>query len=172
VHPEAADTFAATVVEMLDPQPGERVWDLYGGAGLFAAAVAPAVGVAGRVTVVEADARAAAAARAALRDLLAVRVVTAPVERALRGARRGVRLTGRVDLVILDPPRSGAGRTVLEAVLARGPRAVAYVACDPAALARDVRISREHGWRLAALRAFDAFPMTHHVECVALLLPG
>jgi len=74
-----------------------------------------------------------------------------------------------VDLVVLDPPREGARRTVVEAVTARQPRAVAYVACDPAALARDVAIFAEHGYPLTSLRAFDLFPMTHHVECVAVL---
>ena len=74
-----------------------------------------------------------------------------------------------VDLVVLDPPRTGAKRTVVEQVVARRPRAVAYVACDPAALARDVAILGEHGYRVSAVRAFDLFPMTHHVECVALL---
>ena len=73
------------------------------------------------------------------------------------------------DLVVLDPPREGARRPVVEQVADRAPRAVAYVACDPAALARDVAIFAEHGYALAALRAFDLFPMTHHVECVALL---
>jgi tRNA/tmRNA/rRNA uracil-C5-methylase (TrmA/RlmC/RlmD family) len=72
-------------------------------------------------------------------------------------------------LVVLDPPREGAKRTVVEQVVGRAPRAVAYVACDPAALARDVAIFAEHGYRLEQLRAFDLFPMTHHVECVALL---
>ena len=74
-----------------------------------------------------------------------------------------------VDLVVLDPPRAGAGRAVVEAIIARNPRAVAYVACDPAALARDVRTFRDAGWQLSVLRAFDLFPNTHHVECVALL---
>ena len=73
------------------------------------------------------------------------------------------------DLVVLDPPREGAKRAVVEQVVDRAPRAVAYVACDPAALARDVAIFAEHGYRMTALRAFDLFPMTHHVECVALL---
>jgi tRNA/tmRNA/rRNA uracil-C5-methylase (TrmA/RlmC/RlmD family) len=59
----------------------------------------------------------------------------------------------------------------MAALLAMRPRAVGYVACDPAALARDVRVADDAGWRLAALRAFDAFPMTHHVECIALLEP-
>ena len=76
------------------------------------------------------------------------------------------------DLVVLDPPREGARRLVVEAVAARSPRAVAYVACDPAALARDVRTFGEAGYRLAGIRGFDAFPMTSHVECVALLVPS
>jgi len=76
---------------------------------------------------------------------------------------------GQADLVVLDPPREGARRAVVEQVLARSPRAVAYVACDPAALARDVALFAEGGYGLSAIRAFDLFPMTHHVECVALL---
>jgi tRNA/tmRNA/rRNA uracil-C5-methylase (TrmA/RlmC/RlmD family) len=72
---------------------------------------------------------------------------------------------------VLDPPRSGAGTSVVRTVVAARPRAVAYVACDPAAFARDVAGFRAAGWRLAGLRAFDAFPMTHHVECVGLLAP-
>ena len=70
---------------------------------------------------------------------------------------------------MLDPPREGARRKVVEQIVDRAPRAVAYVACDPAALARDVAIFAELGYVLRKLRAFDLFPMTHHVECVALL---
>jgi tRNA/tmRNA/rRNA uracil-C5-methylase (TrmA/RlmC/RlmD family) len=76
-----------------------------------------------------------------------------------------------VDLVVLDPPREGARRTVVEAVAARRPRAVAYVACDPAAMARDVATFADLGYTLDRLRGLDLFPMTHHVECVALLVP-
>ena len=76
-----------------------------------------------------------------------------------------------VDLVVLDPPRSGAGAEVLGRVLDLAPRAVAYVACDPAALARDVATFVASGYALAGLRCFDAFPMTHHLECIALLAP-
>jgi tRNA/tmRNA/rRNA uracil-C5-methylase (TrmA/RlmC/RlmD family) len=75
------------------------------------------------------------------------------------------------DLVVLDPPRAGAGREVMAALLASGARGIGYVACDPASLARDVRTALDAGWRLAGLRGFDAFPMTHHVECVAHLTP-
>jgi len=163
VHPDAPDVLAGTVLELLDPRPGERAWDLYGGAGLFAAVLAEAVGPAGAVTLVEADRAAAAAARDNLADLPAVRVVRCTVER--------FRPADRPDVVVLDPPRSGAGAAVAGTVMAAAPRAVAYVACDPAAFARDVATFREAGWRLAELRAFDTFPMTHHVECVGLLRP-
>jgi tRNA/tmRNA/rRNA uracil-C5-methylase (TrmA/RlmC/RlmD family) len=165
VHPAAADTLAGAVLDMLDPAPGETAWDLYGGAGLFAAAVAGRTGA--RVTVVESSPSGVAAARTNLADLSGVEVVAARVETAL--ARR--RITGPVDLVVLDPPRSGAGAAVVKAVAAAGPRAVAYVACDPAALARDLATFGRLGWRTAALRAFDLFPMTQHVECVALVVP-
>ncbi len=77
----------------------------------------------------------------------------------------------RADLVVLDPPRSGAGRSVVDLLSRVGARRIAYVACDPAALARDLRWFAERGYLLAGLRAFDLFPMTHHVECVALLRP-
>ena len=75
------------------------------------------------------------------------------------------------DLVVLDPPRSGAGLAVMDAVLDRAPRAIAYVACDPASLGRDLGHAVKAGWQVSAVRGFDLFPMTHHLEAVALLLP-
>jgi tRNA/tmRNA/rRNA uracil-C5-methylase (TrmA/RlmC/RlmD family) len=167
VHPAAPDTLVGAVLELTVPSAGERAWDLYGGAGLFAAALARRVGPAGRVTLVESSPVSLAAARDNLTDLPAVEVVAARVDRAL--ARR--RVTGTVDVVVLDPPRIGAGAEVVRAVAAAGPRAVAYVACDPAAFARDVRTFGNLGWRLAALRGFDCFPMTRHIELVGLLVP-
>ena len=165
VHPAAADGLVAAVLDLLEPAPGERAWDLYGGSGLFAAALAGRTGA--PVTVVESDPAGVAAARTNLADLSGIEVVAARVEVAL--PRR--RITGPVDLVVLDPPRTGAGTRVVDGIVAAGPRAVAYVACDPAAMARDVAAFRAAGWRLAAVRAFDLFPMTQHVECVALLVP-
>ncbi|GIJ28922.1 putative RNA methyltransferase [Micromonospora qiuiae] len=168
VHPAAADTLVDAVLKLTGPRAGETVWDLYGGAGLFAAALADRVGPGGRVTLVEAAGDGVAAARDNLGDLPQVEVVASRVETAL--ARR--RLTGPVDVVVLDPPRSGAGARVVRGVVAAAPRAVAYVACDPAAFARDLRVFGDLGWRLAALRGYDLFPMTQHVELVGLLLPG
>ncbi|HET7388103.1 MAG TPA: TRAM domain-containing protein, partial [Nocardioidaceae bacterium] len=160
VHPGAAETLAHAVLAMLEPRAGEHALDLYAGVGLFSGALAQSVGPGGRVTAVEADGLAAADAAANLADLPHVDVVADRVDRALR---RGL-LGSSVDLVVLDPPRTGAKRRVVERIAALAPRAMAYVACDPAALARDVAIFAERGYQLSALRAFDLFPMTHHVE--------
>ncbi len=167
VHPAAAKTLVGAALELVDPRPGERAWDLYGGAGLFAAALAERVGPGGRVTLVESAPDGVAAARDNLADLPWVEVVAAKVETAL--SRR--RVAGPVDVVVLDPPRTGAGAKVVEALTRSGARAVGYVACDPASFARDVRTFRERGWRLAELRGYDCFPMTHHLECVGLFTP-
>jgi tRNA/tmRNA/rRNA uracil-C5-methylase (TrmA/RlmC/RlmD family) len=168
VHPAAPDTLAAAVLELLQPRPGERAWDLYGGAGLFAAALAPALGPKGRVTIVESDPRGVTAARRNLADLPQVHVAPGDVTGVLAGNPRW----RSVDLVVLDPPRAGVAKEVIDQVVARRPRAIGYVSCDPAAFARDVAMFRERGWRLSALRAYDAYPMTQHVECVGLLLPS
>jgi tRNA/tmRNA/rRNA uracil-C5-methylase (TrmA/RlmC/RlmD family) len=161
VHPGAPAVLVETVLEMLAPRPGESVLDLYAGVGLFARFLADAVGPSGRVTLVEGDAE---ACRHAVVNVPGADVHTGDVGRVLASGA-----APSADLVVLDPPRTGAKRAVVERVVDRRPRAVAYVACDPAALARDVAIFAEHGYALSALRAFDAFPMTHHVECVALL---
>lgn len=161
VHPGAPDVLVTTVLDLLRPQPGESALDLYAGVGLFTAFLLDAVGETGRVVAVEGD-RAASALSAT--NCPGAEVTAGDVATVLASAH-----PGRVDLVVLDPPREGARRAVVEQVVAREPRAVAYVACDPAALGRDVAIFAEHGYALRELRAFDLFPMTHHVECVALL---
>ena len=156
VHPGAADVLADTVVDMLQPRPTESGLDLYAGVGLFAGVLSPLVAT---VTAVEADSRAVAAAR---RNVPGVTVVHDRVDRWLRSA-------DVADVVVLDPPRRGAGRDVVEQLASLGPRAIAYVACDPSALARDLATFAAHGYELSRLRAFDLFPMTAHVECVALV---
>jgi tRNA/tmRNA/rRNA uracil-C5-methylase (TrmA/RlmC/RlmD family) len=168
VHPGAAATFVAHVLRELAPEPGERATDLYAGVGLFALALAGAVGPAGAVLAIESDARALGDAKANLRLHPEIELRRGRVDRALKPlVRQGI----HSDLVVLDPPRTGAGKSVIKDVAALRPRAVAYVACDPAALARDVAYARDAGYAMRSLRAFDAFPMTHHVECIAVLEP-
>ncbi len=168
VHPGAPRVLVETVLGMLAPRPGERALDLYSGVGLFSVFLAEAVGEGGRLLSVEGDRRATELARENLAAYPWAEAVPGRVDRVLH--RRG-RSDPGFDTVVLDPPRTGAKRAVVEAVAARRPRAVAYVACDPAALARDLAYFAGRGYELRDLRAFDLFPMTHHVECVALLEP-
>jgi tRNA/tmRNA/rRNA uracil-C5-methylase (TrmA/RlmC/RlmD family) len=176
VHPGAAQTLLDVVLAAAGARPGERAVDLYGGVGLFAAGLADAVGVTGSVIAVESDARAVKDARRSLHDVGQIRFETGAVERVLPrlvgSAGDPGPLAGGADVVVLDPPRSGAGRVVIDLITALAPRVVVYVACDPAALARDLATAGAAGYRLAGLRAFDLFPMTHHVECVATLVPN
>ncbi|MFR9729277.1 class I SAM-dependent RNA methyltransferase [Saccharopolyspora sp. MS10] len=162
VHPAAADTFAEVVGRMAAVPSGGVAWDLYGGVGLFAAVLAEQAGPAGDVVLVESSRRATEDAVANLRDLPQVTFRAGTVEEVLADDS-----LPEPDVVVLDPPRKGAGRHVVEAVCAAGPRRVVHVACDPAALGRDVALFAEQGYRLDDLEAFDAFPMTHHVECIA-----
>jgi len=168
VHPQAAATFVGHVRRELAAQPGERALDLYAGVGLFALALADDVGPTGAVLAIESDAHAIADAKSNLRLRPEIELRRGRVDRALKPL---VRQRIRTDLVVLDPPRTGAGKSVIKDIAALAPRAIAYVACDPAALARDVAYARRAGYGLRSLRAFDAFPMTHHVECIAILEP-
>jgi tRNA/tmRNA/rRNA uracil-C5-methylase (TrmA/RlmC/RlmD family) len=169
IHPEAPDLLVSAVLEGLDPQEGENALDLYCGVGLFAGALADRLGEHGAVLGIESSKQSVADARHNLGDLIGegrVRIECDKVERLL--PRTGITET---DLVVLDPPRSGAGRDTVRHLAGLTPRRIAYVACDPAALARDLGFFAAVGYRPVSLRAFDLFPMTQHFECVAILEP-
>ncbi|MFD5424965.1 class I SAM-dependent RNA methyltransferase [Streptomyces sp. NPDC127084] len=167
VHPKAAQTLVQAVMQGLLPRKGDTALDLYCGVGLFAGAIGQRVGEKGAVLGIESGKRAVEDARHNLQDLPRVRIEQGKVESVL--PRTGIT---EADLVVLDPPRAGAGRTTVEYISTLGARRIAYVACDPAALARDLAYFGECGYRPRTLRAFDLFPMTSHVECVAILEPA
>ena len=171
VHPGAADALTDAVMTALEPRPGDAAHDLYCGVGLFAGVLAPVVGPGGTVAGVEADPAAVRDARHNLRRWPWARVHKSDVAAVLR---RGGATLPPATLVVADPPRSGLAREVIGYLGAaeHGAARFAYVSCDPATLARDIRLLMARGWVLAGLRAFDAFPMTHHVECVATLIRG
>jgi len=170
VHRAAPDLLAGVVLDAAGDLDGATVLDLYSGAGLFTVPLAAAVGGSGRVVAVEGDARAVKDARRNAHDLPQVELHLGSVDRVLADGDATGAAVGGADVVVLDPPRAGAGRAVVDAIAGRGPRRVVYVACDPAALARDVAYLGGHGYELTGLRAFDLFPMTHHVEAVAVLV--
>lgn len=164
-HVDLPETLVDTVLDFGAPENGETWWDLYAGAGLLAAFVGERVGPLGAVVAVEESMPALKAARRALHDLPQVGLVVDDVARWLRASQRPV------DGIILDPPRKGAGAEVVAAVAASGPSRIVYVACDPVALARDTALLRAQGYAMSRVRAFDAFPMSHHFETVALFTP-
>ncbi|MFF3841557.1 class I SAM-dependent RNA methyltransferase [Streptomyces sp. NPDC001930] len=166
VHPKAAQTLMLAVMQGLTPRKGETALDLYCGVGLFAGAIADRVGDQGAVLGIESGKRAVEDARHNLAAFPRVRIEQGKVESVL--PRTGIT---EVDLIVLDPPRAGAGKQTVHHLAGLGARRIAYVACDPAALARDLAYFADRGYKVRTLRAFDLFPMTHHVECVAILEP-
>ncbi|OON80685.1 TRAM domain-containing protein [Streptomyces tsukubensis] len=166
VHPKAADLLVEAAMQGLMPRKGETALDLYCGVGLFAGALADRLGEQGAVLGIETTKRAVEDARHNLREFPRVSIEQGKVEQVL--PRTGI---SEANLIILDPPRAGAGRRTISHLTTLGARRIAYVACDPAALARDLAYFKEGGYKVRTLRAFDLFPMTHHVECVAILEP-
>ncbi|WP_039815554.1 class I SAM-dependent RNA methyltransferase [Nocardia otitidiscaviarum] len=163
-HIGAAQCYSDVVAEWAYASPGALAWDLYCGVGVFAARVAEQVGPAGAVSGVEYARTAVADGAASLRDLPWVDLRAERVERWI-----AEQPTATPEVVVLDPPRAGAGKEVVAALTARSPRRIVHIGCDPAAFARDIGLYRAAGYLVTELRAFDAFPGTHHVECLALL---
>jgi tRNA/tmRNA/rRNA uracil-C5-methylase (TrmA/RlmC/RlmD family) len=177
VHTAAAATLTEAVQSAIDEtlfDPKATNLDLYGGVGLLAAAVGDKFGRGVHITTVESDTHATNHAGANLADWVGASAVTARVERWVAQVATSASPTEKARLrsatIILDPPRAGAGRQVVQSLAALDPAQLVYVACDPVAFARDVAFFAEHGYRLASLRAFDLFPNTHHVEAVGTLV--
>ncbi len=142
----------------------EAAIDLYAGAGLLTVALAEGFAT---VVSVESDADAVRAARRNLAGRDHVRVAQGDVRKSLR-AGFGEYGVGHPDVVVLDPPRSGAGRETIDTLVELGAQKVVYVACDPVALARDTALLAGHGYSLTHAEGWDLFPMTHHVEAIAV----
>ena len=162
-HRDAASVYSRLVREWARLEPGMTAWDLYGGAGVFAAVLAQSVGESGHVVSVDTSRGSSRAARAALADLDWVEVLTDSVRRALAAQRH------RADVAVLDPPRTGAGREVIDQLAAAEVPRIVHIGCEAASFARDVGLYRGHGYAVEEIRVFDSFPLTHHVECVAVL---
>jgi len=162
-HRDAARTYSDLVGDWARPDRGMTAWDLYGGAGVFAAVLGDAVGESGQVVSVDSSRAATRSARATLADLPQVNVVTDSVRRALTAQRSGA------DVAVLDPPRGGAGREVIDLLAAAEVPRVLHIGCEAASFARDIGLYQRHGYTVDKISVFDSFPLTHHIECVALL---
>ena len=160
-HKKAPEVLTQAVLDYAQLQVGEHVLDLYGGVGLFSAAIVDAVGPTGHVDLIEGSKVATADAARNFAAYSNITIATGDVAKLLP------RISA-ADVVVLDPPRDGAGKEAIAHIARLAPRAIVYVACDPAALARDTAYLADHSYSLVKMRAFDLFPMTHHIECVAL----
>jgi tRNA/tmRNA/rRNA uracil-C5-methylase (TrmA/RlmC/RlmD family) len=160
-HKKAPEVLTQAVLDFAQLKIGEHVLDLYGGVGLFSAAILDAVGSTGHVDLIEGSKVATADAARNFAAFSNITIATGDVAKLLP------RITA-ADVVVLDPPRDGAGKETVAHIARLAPRAIVYVACDPAALARDTAYLADHSYSLVKVRAFDLFPMTHHIECVAL----
>ena len=160
-HKKAPEILTQAILDFAQFKTGEHVLDLYGGVGLFTAAIVEAVGPTGHVDLIEGSKVATADAARNFASLSNITIATGDVAKLLP------RITA-ADVVVLDPPRDGAGKETVAHIARLAPRAIVYVACDPAAIARDTAYLADHSYSLVKVRAFDLFPMTHHIECVAL----
>ena len=161
----APATLTGAVLDYAQLRNGDHVLDLYGGVGLFTSVMVDLVGIDGAIDLIEGSKSATSDATRNFAKNPNVKIATGDVALHLP------RITS-ADVVVLDPPREGAGKSVVSEIVRLRPRRVVYVACDPAALARDTGYFLEKGYKLSTIRAFDLFPMTHHIECVALFLPA
>jgi 23S rRNA (uracil1939-C5)-methyltransferase len=156
-----ADLLALTVLDRLEPDPDTTVLDAYCGVGTFTALIAPRVK---QVIGVEESPAAVADAKRNSAGLENATYVTAKSEVAITEID-----APRLDAVVVDPSRVGCAPSLLEALLARRPRRVVYVSCDPATLARDLRILADGGYGIDQVEPLDLFPQTYHIESVTAL---
>ncbi len=163
-HRDAPAMLTEAVLRLAEAAPGDDVVDLYSGVGLFSVPLARSVGPGGRVVAVESSPFAVRDGRdngAGLRQLKFREWSVTP---------RSVNDTVHAgSIVVLDPPRHGLAKGVAAGLARRRPRRLVYVSCDAATFARDLRIFLGNGFALHHLEVFDLFPMTEHVELVALL---
>ncbi len=163
VNPTQTPILVEQALKALQPRPGDIALDGYSGAGLFSLFLAEQVT---QVLAIESQPSAVADAResARLNGITNILANEGLLERTL-GQMRHQRQ--RVDLALIDPPRSGALPRALIELTALGPRTIVYVSCDPSTLARDLRIICDTGYTLTAVQPVDMFPFTSHIECVA-----
>jgi len=164
-HKDAPRVLTDAVLQYAQAREGDHVLDLYGGVGLFAASFLTLIGETGSVDIVEGSKSATADASRNFAGKNNVHIHTGDVARLITRF-------SQADVIVLDPPREGAGKDVITHCAQLKPRTIVYVACDPAALARDTGYLRDAGYQLESMRAFDLFPMTHHIESVAKFVPG
>ena len=164
-HRIAPITLVKAVLSQLEIKKSDHICDLYSGVGLFAAALINEISEQGFITLIESDKTAVSDARRIFANRKNIKILQGLVAQQLP-------IVKRADLILLDPPRTGAGEIVIKQITKFRPRKIIYVACDPASLARDAKTLLDSGYKLDHISAYDLFPMTQHIECVAGFSPA
>lgn len=164
-HRIAPITLIKAVLSQLEIKKSDHICDLYSGVGLFAAALINEISEQGFITLIESDKTAVSDARRIFANRKNIKILQGLVAQQLPTVKRA-------DLILLDPPRTGAGEIVIKQITKLRPRKIVYVACDPASLARDAKTLLDSGYKLDHISAYDLFPMTQHIECVAGFSPA
>ena len=164
-HTNAPSLLSNLAIDLMKLTPGDIVCDLYGGVGLFTMPIAKKIGNEGHVHLVEISNHSVRDAFKIFKDCNNVSIHRGSVDRKLPKINN-------IDIIVLDPPRSGAGKKVIGQIISKKPRAVVYISCDPASLARDAKFLYDSGYKLDQIKAVDLFPMTHHIECIVKFIPS
>jgi tRNA/tmRNA/rRNA uracil-C5-methylase (TrmA/RlmC/RlmD family) len=164
-HAQAPSVLSNLAIDFMKLNPGDIVCDLYGGVGLFTMPITQKIGNDGHVHLVELSNHSVRDASKIFKDYNNVSIHRGSVDRKLPNI-------DNIDIIVLDPPRSGAGKIVVDQIISKKPRAVVYISCDPASLARDAKFLQDSGYELEKIKAIDLFPMTHHVECIVRFIPS
>jgi len=165
IHPKSLDVLSELIEKDIKKMSVESFLDLYSGVGVFSSVILKIFPNASGF-VIESDKEAAESAKKNLSQFKKVKILKQKVENWIFTTRE------KFDLIVLDPPRSGAGVKVMQSICKKAKQKIIYIACDPASLARDTAVAKENGWVLEKVEVYDLFPMTHHFESVAVFTRG
>lgn len=165
IHYAAAETLTKAATELAQLETGTKIWDLFAGVGLFGGHFAKIVGEKGKILSVESSKNSSKDAKHNLKKIPQIQVVNGKVNEIL------AKTYFTAETIFLDPPRCGIGEKTVKQITLKCPKKIIYLSCDPATLARDINYFQQYGWNLTNILAYDIYPHTHHVECIALLTP-
>ena len=158
-HKNAPKLLLQHVIKLAEIKKGQIIWDLYGGVGLFTLPLSKLIGEDGEVHLIERDDTCIQDANKMFSSIKNIFIHHGKVEQKLGSVKK-------IDTIILDPPRNGVSKQVINQIIEKKPKLIIYVSCNPSTLARDSKVLLNNNYKLNKIIGLDLFPMTHHIECV------
>jgi tRNA/tmRNA/rRNA uracil-C5-methylase (TrmA/RlmC/RlmD family) len=159
-HKKAPSLLLQQIIKYADIKLGDKICDLYGGVGLFTFFISKLIREKSHVHLIEKDNNCINDAKKMFEGIKNITIHHGKVEQKLGNIKN-------IDIIILDPPRNGVSKQVINQIIEKKPRSIIYVSCDPTSLARDSKVLLSNNYFLNNIVGLDLFPMTHHIECVA-----